>query len=285
MPLKHATETLLVFILAVTLLLTGVVLRLLPELPGGLLWWSVAFVIALLYPLVLYPLMRKRRADYSLRALHFLPALFLLLWLVLMLAGSWLGVVGRLLLALRWGLGLLPVTFGLVLLALYCMHVIRQRGTRLPLLLLLFVPFALLGTTVETGTWNGLLASSSQSSSRQQANLEPSDNTSENQWRGILRRMERREQRIAEQDDPFASSAAISSQSSSAPVMIAVTSSVRSSQGRVSTSSSQNSSRQMVDAPPNLVSSGPVLNMLGVLFVAAYCAVLQSRAMKRKDEL
>ncbi len=296
MPLKHTTETVLVFLLAAAMLLTGAVLHFLPELPGGLFWWSLAFVGALLYPLVLYPLLRRSRAEYALRALHFLPAGLLLLWLVGKLGGEWIWGVGLLGVLLAWGLGLLPVALGMALLAIYCLNVIRQRGTRLPLLLILFVPFALLGLSSEWQGWTaggGMQAATTQSSSssvKTVANTSPSDHPGENQWRGVLRRMERREQRLLQREDPFADSSAIALQSSSAPVMIAVSTSSKTSalsalsaSGAQRSASSISSARTVVQAPPDLVSSGPITNVLAVLLLAGYCAVLQARAIRNKN--
>ena len=297
MPLKHATETALVFLLGVILLITGVVLRLLPALPGGMLWWGAAFALSLVYPLLLYPLLRKRRAEYSLRALHFLPALFLLLWLLSTLGAEWLKPVSAVGWLLRWGLGLLPVALGMLFLVLYCLSVIRQRATRVPLLMMLFVPFSLLALATEWKGWTGnggLQASVQQSSRSIHANLEPSTNTHENSWRGMLRRMERREERLLRNEDPFAASSVIATaQSSSVQLLIAAKTSASSRMSLGSTSSSSSSrgmiaaaasSRTAVDAPPALSSTGPALNTLGVLLAAGYFTVLQRRVMRRRLE-
>lgn len=304
MPLKHTTETVLVFLLGAVLLVTGVVLHFLPPLPGGLYWWALAFVCALLYPLLVYPTLRTNRADYSFRALHFLPAGFLLLWLLGELGSEWLSGMSGFGMMLAWGLGLVPVTIGMALLALYCIDVIRQRSTRIPLLLLLFVPFALLGASTEWQGWlkgGSIIASTTHSSSSASsvtvANLNPSQNPGENQWRGVLRMMQRREQRLQELQDPFNDSSAASSllamQSSSAPVMIAVQSSVSTSQtssasamsvSSRTSSKSSSSERTVVEAPPRLVSSGPVTDALAILCIAAYCAVLQARVIKRRQD-
>lgn len=293
MPLKHATETLLVFLLAVALLLTGVVLKFLPVLPGGLLWWSVAFVCALLYPLLLYPLLRRRRADYALRALHFFPALALFVWLVASLASQWITGLGWMASLLSWGLGIVPVALGVVLLAFYCLSVIRQRTTRIPLLMLLLLPFTLLGLTTEWQGWGEDLQAAVKDPPRAQANLEPSAHEGESQWRGILRRMERREQRLQRNEDPFTASSAFAVQSTSAPVMIAVQSSARTSKATSSAAvvaqvsspmSKSSSARTVVMAPPNLTSSGFGTDALAVALVAGYCAVLQRRAIARRHQ-
>lgn len=297
MPLKHATETALVFLLGVILLITGVVLRLLPALPGGMLWWGAAFALSLVYPLLLYPLLRKRRAEYSLRALHFLPAMLLLLWLLSTLGAEWLRPVSAFGWLLRWGLGLLPVALGMLLLMLYCLSVIRQRATRVPLLLMLFVPFSLLALATEWNGWAGdgrLQASAQRSSRSTQANLEPSEHATENNWRGMLRRMERREERLMRNQDPFAASSVIATaQSSSAQLLIgAKTSSSRGSAGSTASLSSSSrgmiaaatSSKTTVDAPPALSSTGLGLDALGVLLGAGYFTALQRRAMRRRLE-
>lgn len=294
MPLKHATETLLVFVLAVVLLLTGVVLHLLPAPPAGLFMWAVAFVLTLAYPLLLYPLLRKRRADYSLRALHFLPALFLLLWFLAAMGAGWLRPLSLVRSVLQWGLGLAPVATGMALLLWYCFSVIRQRATRAPLLAVLFVPFMLLGLSTEWNGWTtgGLTAATASSASKAQANLAPSDSPRENNWRGMLRRMERREARLQRNQDPFAASSVIATaQSSSKQLLIAAKSSDASSSppstyaastARSSAKTVAVSSRTEVDAPPALSSTGLGTGSLAVFLGAGYFTVLQRRAMRRK---
>ena len=81
MPLKHATETFLVFLLGAVILLTGLLLSTLPDLPAGAVPWTILFVLSILYPLALFALFRRRRADHAFRLLHWFPALMLLLWL------------------------------------------------------------------------------------------------------------------------------------------------------------------------------------------------------------
>src|SRR3989344_8257269 len=83
MPLKHSTETLLIIVLGVLLLVTGAILDILPSLPEGTVLWGVAWAGSVAYPLLLYPVLKERRADYSFRVLHFVPVGMLLLWFML----------------------------------------------------------------------------------------------------------------------------------------------------------------------------------------------------------
>ncbi len=286
MPLKHATETLLVFILGLALLIAGVVVHFLPPLPGGLLPWAIAFLASIVYPLVLYPLMRARRAEYALRALHFFPALMLLGWLALQLIAIPLHGLWFLPSILRWGLGIVPVTIGMALLIWYCAEVIRQRNVRMQILGLLFLPFLFLATATERMNLSlpilasiGHSSESSSTSSVQIANLEPSEHPAEQKWRGVLRQMQRRQQRLLNREDPFAGASEGTLQSSSAPIMIAVqsSSSATQSEGTVS-------SRTTVDAPPRLSSTGLGLDAFVGLIVAAYGAVMQKQLKKRWNE-
>ncbi len=287
MPLKHATETILVFFLAVAILATGIVLKFLPALPAGLLPWSIAFLVSMAYPLSLYSLMRKRRADYSLRALHFIPALLLLAWLALQFLSMKLVIAAGILALLAWGLGAIPVAIGIVLLGLYCLHVIRQRSVRLPVLSFLLVPFLLLGTTVEyvSNTPASVAGTQSSASSAPQiANLDPSDDPAESRWRGVLRRMQRREERLQRNnEDPLNNPSIMATASSSQGLIIGAAVSSRASARSMSSGQSSSAGRTVVEAPPVLTSSGLSPSMLALLTIAGYCAALQGRAMKRRE--
>ena len=80
MPLKHLTETILVIVLAIVVCVTGMVLPSLPPLPQGVLPWAIVFLLTFAYPAALYPFLKRNRADYTFRLLHFLPTLLTLLW-------------------------------------------------------------------------------------------------------------------------------------------------------------------------------------------------------------
>lgn len=159
MPLKHSTETTLVAVLGVAMVLAGIAVAVLSLVTSPWLLWIAAFFISLAYPLILYPHFRERRADYEFRILHFAPALFLLVWLVLtVLAGSvpFLAFL-RGWLTFAWALPL--VTLGFLLLAWFSVHVIRQWPRRLGALALIFTPFAILAIFGQKLDWNTQLAS------------------------------------------------------------------------------------------------------------------------------
>jgi hypothetical protein len=145
MPLKHLTETVLVFVLGLVLVLTGVLLAAIPALPQGILPWMIVLVLVLAYPFSLYPLLKRNRADYAFRVLHFVPAILAILWLLLELATLSVPSVRSALHVFTFGWTLGGVAIGFILLAVFCLHVIRRRLPRLFLLALLFVPFVAFG--------------------------------------------------------------------------------------------------------------------------------------------
>lgn len=154
MPLKHLTETVLVFTLGLVIVLTGILLPTLPSLPPGILPWMIIFVLTLLYPISLYPLLKRNRADYFFRLLHFLPVAMATLWLLLeLLMLRWPSVRSLLSVYLfAWTLPAVCISF--VLIAWFCLSVIRRRFPRLFLLGLLLVPFLALALSSQ-GVWQG----------------------------------------------------------------------------------------------------------------------------------
>lgn len=142
MPLKHWTETFLVFLLGLAIVVTGLVLPLLPPLlPQGSLSFGVLLGVSLLYPVVLYPILKRNRADYTFRLLHWLPTVMVLVWSLLQVIVVWqpqAEVVER---WYGWGGTLFGVAFSFLLLAVFCLQVIRRRMVRLTLLFLLFAAF------------------------------------------------------------------------------------------------------------------------------------------------
>ncbi len=158
MPLKHTTETTLVAVLGVAMILAGIVIAVLSLVTSPWLLWIAAFFISLAYPLILYPHFRERRADYEFRVLHFAPALFLLVWLVLTVLSGSVPFFGFLrgLVTFAWALPL--VALGFLALAWFSVHVIRQWSKRIGVLALIFVPFVALAMFGQHMDWNMQLA-------------------------------------------------------------------------------------------------------------------------------
>lgn len=147
MPLKHNTETLLVFLLGLFTIIIGALIASVPVLPAGIAAWSIVFALSLFYPFLLYPLFRRDRADYVFRMLHFGPAAVVLLWLFVQVVSLRLPRALILSSWLTWTLAALPVASLFFLLELFCLSVIRQRVKRTALLVVLFVPFLALAAS------------------------------------------------------------------------------------------------------------------------------------------
>ncbi len=276
MPLKHDVETWLVILLAGMIALAGIAVTFLPPLSVQAFPWVVAFVISVLYPLALYPMLKERRAEYEFRALHFVPMLILLVWMALDLLASFRPEFAYLQEWYTWAWALPVVAAAFVLLMFFCLLVIRQRGARIVTLLLLLAPFIIFSQWSERSEWDrklaavfwngqqtgtGIIASGNTSS-----NLAPSDNKEEEKWRMQLRRMERRSQRI-EQDQQ---SGAISVRGASDGVVIA-----SGGTPRIPAASGSSSS-----APPVLPSSGFGSEGVMLVMVAGYCATIHRRAIR-----
>lgn len=282
MPLKHSTETWLVFFLGCAIVLTGIACAILQVMTAPALAWGILFVIALAYPLALYPLFRERRADYLFRTLHFLPAGMLLLWLFLqilglilpslMIVGSWF----------VWGWSLPVVLLAFFALFWFCVSVIRQRRQRslfLGGLLLFLLIFALSGERFQwseqiASVLNGSTSSAGSGviiagtvSSSSVSNLAPSANEDEEKWRAALRRQERRRERLlALEDQPLTVSGAIEG------VLIS---------GGHSSQIAVLPVRPGVGNPPHLPSSGFGMELFVPSVIAAYCTTLHRRAKRR----
>jgi hypothetical protein len=141
MPLKHLTETLLIVLLGAVIILTGVVVASLPHLPAGFMPWAIVSFLTVLYPAVLYPLLKRNRADYAFRSLHFVPFVMTIIWLVIeiiMLKDPRFIVAQR---VYTWGLTAPAVLVAFVLMVAFVLHVIRRRIPRITFLTLLLVPF------------------------------------------------------------------------------------------------------------------------------------------------
>ncbi|MBI2523902.1 hypothetical protein HYW11_01650 [Candidatus Peregrinibacteria bacterium] len=260
MPLKHTTETRLVLFLGVTLVCIGFTVRLLPPLPDGAVLWGVAWLLSFLYPLLLLPLFRERRADYAFRMLHFLPSVLLLLWVALAalrLSGFSLGVFFA---WYTWEYGVLPIIVSFLLLFLYCFHVIRQRVRRSIALSFLLLFFVFSSVHSQFGSWRDLLASSTEVPSEDlssSVNTDPSFSLGEEVWRMRLRRMHRRQGRLGREgglvDRPALPLEKV-------PVLVNASSS---------------------STPPLLVSSGFDVRWILLLFLALYMGMLHERARRR----
>ncbi len=247
MPLKHTTETTLVGLLGVLMALAGVAVAVLSSLasPGGI--WIGAFLVSVAYPLILYPHFRDRRADYEFRLLHFVPALFLLLWLFLSSLSSVLPGLAFLLGALSFAWALPLVALGFLLLAWFCMHVIRQWPRRIGLLFLIFVPFLLLSLWGSDKGWEKQLAA------------------------------------IIAPNDPRVAQNASSSSSSSSSTSSARTIVVRSAKKGVMISArlSHSSNGTIGQKPPHLPDAGFGLELFAVIVPAATSAAVHLRARRR----
>ena len=275
MPLKHTTETLLAVLLGLAFLLTGFVIAFLPPLKNGYAIWVIAFGASILYPLILFPLFRSRRADNSFRLLHFLPAVFLLLWFGLEASKpyvrnvAWAERIG----SYAWGLPL--VALGFLFLIVFCVRVLRQRNLRVSLLLLLLIPFAVLGIAAEQQGWNPVIASIAKQPSSWKipgrfwvaGGPTAAQQSSEETWQMQLRRMLRRSDRLAGESGSDASS---------------ITSIAAAKAQR-----SQASSRRMVAKivkTPTLPPSGMGTELAIPLMLAGYTSVVHQRAKRRVQE-
>jgi hypothetical protein len=277
MPLKHFTETFLVVVLGVVIALTGLLTATLPHLPDGALPWALLFVLSVVYPLSLYPLFQRRRADNTFRNLHWFSAGILLLWLILQ--GAVLGstVEAQSVEVYSWGWTLVPVLLGFVFLVLFCLKVIRRRLPRLIFLSVILVPFAAAAFLSEQeGQWEKELAAVLWSGdiwkvdetgflaswvNEDDKNLDPSEDKMEEDWRERLRMQERREERIA---------ARLDEETEDDSKMM-----------EDSTSSTGREYDSVSSKPPELPESGFGWNAIILTLIAGYCATLNESARRR----
>lgn len=276
MPLKHSTETTLIVILAVVTLLTGIICAILPPITQSVWPWAVAFIISIIYPLSLYPLFKERRADYEFRALHFVPALMLVLWLVFQVIASFRPSLAGIVHWYTWGWTLPAVALSFYAFIWFCLHVIRQRIERLTTLvplLLAFLIFSIAGIhyslpsrftamlwKVPGQTTSGGVIAGTQSS---QTTSAPSS-IQEQVWQMQQRVMKRRQERLAN------SQGTVDLHAAKDGAMIAVN-------GLPQIIASGSSS----STPPHLPSSGAGTEAMLLGAFAAYCAVLHERAKRR----
>ena len=298
MPLKHTTETFLIFLLGAVLAATGVVLSTLPKLPAGITVWVLVFVVTVVYPLALGPLFRRRRADNAFRALHWLPALATLLWLVFEVATLYIPGADTVANYYEWAWTLPAVFVGFFLLTAFVLNVIRRRVKRIALLLLAFVPFVIGGVMSSQGAhyedelasvlWGGDWWRSETAEQIFPAkgmlarrDLAPSEDGSEEDWRERLRAIERRRQRIAarleERDAAGESSAGTFMEKKEGAMM-------DSPHGIGEMHVERKSADHTVvmnKKPDSLIGSGLGAEALAVMLLAGYCSVLQRRMRKR----
>lgn len=277
MPLKHATETSLIFFLGLVILLTGFVEAFLPPITLSVLPWVIAFGLTILYPLALLPLFRSRRADYTFRVLHFFPVLMLLLWLGLELLRPLQPAAGRAEALFLWGWTLPAVVLGFVLLLTYCLEVIRQRRGRMLLLLLLLVPFAALAVSVQRNNWNPRLASILHSTDafsalrRWSVAQQPSaeQQSSQRAWQEEQRRMQRRADRLAASVSSLTVEGA--RDAANHPILQKISPTKKTPRPAIA----------RTEAPPKLPPSGFGTEVLIPLMLAGYTGVVHRRAKRR----
>lgn len=271
MPLKHDIETWLVFLLGFLTVIAGIVCVFLPPV-SVLLWpWVLAFVLSLLYPFMLYPYLKERRADNPFRLLHFAPAAVLLLWLIADLGAGFSSVLSPVQQWVTWHGGIIPVTAILVLLALFCLSVIRQRKSRLMLLGLLLLLLIAFGVLNDRHHWDSKLAARlwGHSGSLMLAGgptmSGATASEAEAKWRAQLRLMEERRRAIEEGTGSM------------------VKPPVQGSMSGVIIAGNSGSSAGPSLPPPHLPHSGPTADVLVFLTVSGYSAVLHRRSMRRRS--
>lgn len=303
MPLKHHTETLLVFLLGVAIALSGVLAATLPSLPLGLVPWSFVFALSLAYPLTLIRLFKKRRADKEFRLLHWFPALVLLVWGAMEWTVLHFEDMFPALEWYTWAWTLPAVTIGFVLVASFCLHVIRRRTPRLVLLAVAFIPFTVLGVMSEQGyhwetelaavMWQGdwwkvdysgsLLPDRTSTIAQQDSvsskNLEPSEDPSEERYRARLREIEKRRQQLVatrkpveeeKEEEPADPTPEDSLEPEPVPVPTAP-----------STTGTGRDLPEIAARPNRLPGSGGGVALLSFLTLAGYLGTLHNRARKR----
>jgi hypothetical protein len=290
MPLKHSTETTLVTVLALAIVASGVAVAAMPPLAVSIWPWVAAFVLAVLYPLAVYPMLKSRRADYAFRALHAYPAALLVLWLLLELSSTTATAMHPFQRAYTWGWTAAGVILGLILLLIFCVRVIRQlfrRAFTVGLVAALFLGAAVMGEQAHAPERISVTIASLLRSPQDilDGNLDPSSDPQEESWRMKLRRMARREERLNTRTPEEAQasihatvSAASAAATRSEPRIAAVAALRDKNRSNVE----RNDPRiAPVDAPPRLSRTGGEMEAFAMLFVAGYCGVLHQRMRRR----
>jgi hypothetical protein len=279
MPLKHLPETLLVFLLGIVTVLTGALVSTLPPLAEGLLPRGLLFLLTFLYPLVLYPYFRENRADYEFRALHFAPLAIVLIAVALDLLASRFPSVAPVRLWYGWGWSLPAVVITFLLLTLFCVEVIRRRGSRLAGLAAIFAIFfvALLldqGNYLQEYPVRNLLSAlrARVGSSSSSSSLSPGEIA----WREKLDAVRERSSLIAKQSSSRSSVQSVAAKATgTGTVLVRASSSSKSSIRMVASQTSKSKA-------PRLPSSGFDVGAIALTLAAAYCAALHDRARRRR---
>lgn len=150
MPLKHHTETAYLIVLGIAICLAGIFLSLLPDMPMGLMYWGIGFLIALLYPFVLRRTFRANRADYEFRLLHLFPAGMFAVWMVMQVSSPYLKIAEILKLGFFY-LWSMPLVFlGLFFIGVFAAHVLRRKSQRIFAMLLIAGLFFATGSAAES---------------------------------------------------------------------------------------------------------------------------------------
>ncbi len=295
MPLKHFTETILIVLLAVITVLTGVLVSTLPHIPDGFLPWVGVFLGAVIFPALVYPLLKNNRADYSFRALHFAPVTIALVWMFIEIALLKEPRLQSLYRIYTWGWTAPAVVVTFVLLMAFCLQVLRRRVPRILFLTLLLVPFLVVAYASENYThWNTQLASmlwdetvgdiayvpgdssssaSLTASSRGEKNLSSSSVPEEEAWRIKLREVE--EGKV----HPLTVSSSLAGVKSATKLFGANMSGIAASARSSATSEGK---KHIVMKPrTGLTKSGGEMEAMAIFFVAGYCAVMHQRSRKR----
>ena len=266
MPLKHHTETALLVLLGCIVALTGMALSVLPALPLGFSYWCVLFILALAYPLLLRRSFRVNRADYEFRLLHWLPALMVLMWLLFAFLDSWSHLFSILRLGLfsLWSLPL--VFFSILLIILFCLSVLRRSRQRITALVVLLIAFLFMGATSHYKGWNASITQKLSTDASFMVFMK-------SQYHSLLSILERRI------SGPFAS---IEDSHPSSSSDTTTESGGNSASFLSSTLVPKHDDNPGIHSKPgHLAKSGPEIEIIFSLCLAAYCSVLHERAKKR----
>ncbi len=304
MPLKHTTETFLMFLLVSVMVVTGMLMQTLPDLPSSLLPWALLFAISALYPILLSSLFRRNRADNFFRLLHWVPAGLLLLWMILQSVSIFVPWVFAIEDWFTWGWSLPAVATGFFLLTAFIFKVLRRWSSRIMLVLAAFIPFVVGGVANEYYDWTpqmtailwqadfwqigsgsnipglsntGTIAGIPSS----EKNLDASADISEERYRDRLRTMERRKDRIEQrlEERRLMQESSLSSEDDKDLGLIFGFNDLSSSDS----SSSAPSIGQTSSMPVNLPSSGFGWNAIIIMMIAMYCGVLHKKTILRSE--
>jgi hypothetical protein len=232
---------LLVVLLGAATLFFGVIAATLPPLSDALIPWIVTTFAALAYPLFLYPLFRDKRADYPFRALHFAPLVLLALRFSFDLVVPYMHAMTTLRSLYTWGWTLPGILVTFLLLILFSLSVLRQRVSRILALIVLLVPFIVLGQMSQRNNWNPIIATTL--------------------WGGVI--------------DTGTGSIIVAQNGSSRRQ------GSQGSQGGSAQPASRIGQGSTSSRPPRLPTSGPITEGLALTLLAGYTTVLHRRAARR----